>query len=170
MIGQGRFRPIARPRGGDWLEVDLRRFQEQGVNIVVSLLTHPEVQELSLHDEQDLCEGLGLKFYSFPITDRGLPKDREAFLNLAADLKRAIESGAQAVFHCRAGLGRAPLLGCAVLSHSGLEPSDCWALLESCRGQKVPDTEEQKHWLNDSQDPQRGLHRSLDEIIESLEP
>lgn len=143
----GAFRPSPRPRGGDWLLGDLRLWAEDGVGLVVSMLTALEVQELGLGSESKHCQRLNIEFKQFPILDRDVPTDREAFLNFASDVSERIGAGCTAVFHCRAGLGRAPLLGCAVLIREGFAIDEAWRLLEQCRRQKVPDTLEQRAWL-----------------------
>lgn len=40
-----------RPRGGDWLEVDVAALSVKGVNVLVSLLENDEAAELGLVDE-----------------------------------------------------------------------------------------------------------------------
>jgi hypothetical protein len=47
---------MPRPRGNDWLEDEIRSLKQQGVNVVVSLLTTEESSELCLDDESTLCE------------------------------------------------------------------------------------------------------------------
>ena len=49
---QGRIGIMPRPRGGDWLEDEVRSLQRSGVDVVVSLLERHEVEELDLQEEQ----------------------------------------------------------------------------------------------------------------------
>ena len=44
----GRLAIAPRPRGGDWLEEEVRAWQQSGLNLVVSLLAPEEVAELDL--------------------------------------------------------------------------------------------------------------------------
>ncbi len=46
----------------------------------------------------------------------------------------------------RAGLGRAPLLACTMLTLHGMDVEQAWAVTEECRGQPVPDTPAQRAW------------------------
>ena len=60
----GRLAIVPRPRGGDWLEEEVRSWQEAGLDVVVSLLTHAENTELELHQEALLCRARGVQFYT----------------------------------------------------------------------------------------------------------
>src|ERR1700743_3176736 len=44
----GRLAIVPRPRGGDWLADDLHALRREGIDILVSLLTPSEVEELGL--------------------------------------------------------------------------------------------------------------------------
>lgn len=148
-VGSGGFRIHPKPRGGEWLESDLQTFRADGIQILVSLLTASETEELRLAQESQLCAEVGLEFMSFPIPDRQVPAFRESFQEFVESLASRLTAGQYAVFHCRAGLGRAPLLGCAVLVHTGTPPIQAWELIAQWRGQDVPDTEEQRNWISD---------------------
>lgn len=47
--------------------------------------------------------------------------------------------------HCRAGIGRAGLVTACLLYHLGR--TAVWETLERARGVPVPDTDEQKEWV-----------------------
>lgn len=64
---------MPRPRGGDWLEDEIRSLRTMGVDTVVSLLECEEVQELDIEGEKAFCEAIGISFLSFPIPDRNIP-------------------------------------------------------------------------------------------------
>lgn len=146
-VGRGDFVVSPRPRGGDWLETDLQSLKRQGFTMVASLLTKAESEELALSEEARLCQVNGLLFKGFPIVDRSVPANRQAFDGFAFDVLKHLSEGGRGFFHCRAGLGRAPLLGCSVLVKQGWSPSKAWEHLEEVRGQPVPDTAEQKTWI-----------------------
>ena len=69
----GRLAIMARPRAGDWLVDEVRALRAAGVDLVVSLLTDDEVQELELEGEAEACTVAALRFQSFPIPDRSVP-------------------------------------------------------------------------------------------------
>ncbi len=157
-LGGGDFQVAARPRGEPWLRTDLQHLHDQGIRLVASLLTEAENRELALQREAELAREVGLEFLSFPILDRSVPPDRTRFEQFASDLFLRINSGISAHIHCRAGLGRAPLLGCAILVQSGLTREQAWELLAA---QKVPDTDEQRAWV-------RNKGMSLDDALRAL--
>src|SRR5882672_1326245 len=103
----GRLAIMPRPRGGDWLEDEVRSWRRSGVDVVVSLLTHDEIAELTLDDEEELCLTNGMKFLSFPITDRSVPMSKEATLELVTKLAEYLTDGKNIAIHCRQGIGRA---------------------------------------------------------------
>lgn len=62
-----------RPRGGDWLEDEIRGWRSARVDSVVSLLEKDEEKQLELDDEGRLAKANGIQFISFPVVDRGVP-------------------------------------------------------------------------------------------------
>ena len=73
---KGRLAILPRPRGGDWLEDEVREWQIVGVNTMVTLLTNDEVADLDLAEEARLCRASGIDLVSFPIVDRSVPASR----------------------------------------------------------------------------------------------
>ncbi len=63
----------ARPRGGDWLEDDIRDWKRAGIQSILSLLTPDENQELGLKRNGREVQRQGLEFFSFPIPDLQVP-------------------------------------------------------------------------------------------------
>lgn len=161
-IGPGSLKVAPRPRGGDWLELDLLNLQKEGYSFVVSLLTPAEEVELGLTCEGSFAGAMGMKYFAFPIIDRSVPGDRDSFDRLAATVLDLLKDGEKGFFHCRAGLGRAPLLGCAVMVKAGYEVDEAWRLLAEFRGQSVPDTAEQRSWITS---PPLSLEEALTKLL-----
>jgi protein-tyrosine phosphatase len=143
----GRLAISARPRGGDWLEDEIEGWREQGVDVVVSLLTAPENEELGLKDEGHLSKGKGLRFVSFPIEDRNVPSSAPKLQELAAQLSSEIQRGKNVAVHCRQGIGRSSLVSAAVLVFAGEDLDKALKSIGDARGLKVPETSEQRRWL-----------------------
>ena len=55
---------VVRPRGGDWLDDDVRQFLDRGIQVVVSLLCDSERGELGLEEEAAACSRHGIEFIS----------------------------------------------------------------------------------------------------------
>jgi hypothetical protein len=51
----GRIGIMPRPRGGDWLEDEIRALRDAGVDVIVSLLEKHEIEELDLQHEPVYC-------------------------------------------------------------------------------------------------------------------
>jgi hypothetical protein len=70
---RGRLGVLPRPRGGDWLEDEIKSLKSMGVEVLVSLLTAEETAELDIDKETDFCAAANIDFICFPIADRGVP-------------------------------------------------------------------------------------------------
>jgi protein-tyrosine phosphatase len=143
--GLGRLATMACPRGGDWLDDELRALQTEGVDVLVSALTNSELVELQLSADPELARQAGLTYISFPIPNRGAPV--AAATDLVDQLEERLAGGEFIVVHCRAGIGRSSLIAAAVLVREGLSPGEAWERISAARGLSVPDTEVQRAWL-----------------------
>jgi protein-tyrosine phosphatase len=144
---KGRLAIIPRPRGGDWLEDEVRAWREAGLDVVVSLLTTDEIADLDLNQEANYCEGHDLQFLQFPIPDLGVPSSREAGLDLLGKLYKALAAGKSVALHCRQGIGRSGLIAASLLVLSGLDPRMAFQRVSTARGFPVPETSEQRDWV-----------------------
>jgi protein-tyrosine phosphatase len=144
--GDGRIAVLARPQGHWWLESEIQSWREDGIDVVVSLLTEPEDRLLGLSREADLCRNNGLTFINFPIEDCDVPLSSEATLQLVKQLDGLLSDGKSIGFHCRGGLGRSPLIASCVLMYSGQSAEESFELVGAARGLQVPQTPEQEVW------------------------
>jgi len=145
----GRLAIMPRPRGGDWLEDEIRFWRQSGIDMVVSLLTREEQTELNLPDEGALCLANGIEFVSFPIVDRGIPSDFNAFSGQVMKLSDQLAEGRNIAIHCRQGIGRAALVAICILLFSGMEHTAAIQRVSEARGCSVPETAEQRRLIVD---------------------
>lgn len=144
----GKLALAARPRGGDWLADEMSNWRRSGVDAVLSLLTPGEEDDLDLRDERPQAGSCGLDFLSYPIPDRQVP-DSEAGLTLILEAVDAtLSAGRNVVVHCRQGVGRTGLVAACLLVAKGLSPEDAVARLSAARGEAVPETAEQRRWID----------------------
>src|SRR5258708_724596 len=68
--GPGHLSVLARPRGGEWLPDEVQGWLTAGVDVVVSLLTPSECEELELTEEAALCRRAGMTFIAVPLAQR----------------------------------------------------------------------------------------------------
>lgn len=145
----GRLAVLARPRGGDRLEDEVSEWKAQGIDRVVSLLPAEEERELRIQGEKKAVEAAGMSFISFPIIDGGTPSSMSEGRVLIARLVDALKAGESVGVHCRAGIGRSPMIAAAILAASGVSLQTALIELSQARGLPVPETEEQLGWLQE---------------------
>jgi protein-tyrosine phosphatase len=136
-----------RPRGGDWLEDDVRLLQRAGVDVIVSALTPVEAEELGLLEEGHRCQSSGLEFLSFPIEDRSFPLSLSEFDGLLNSVTDYLRTGKAVGVHCRAGIGRSSIIVACTLIRNGLSVESAFTAIREARGCSVPDTPEQRQWV-----------------------
>ena len=146
-VEPGRLGIMPRPRGGDWLEDEIRSLKSSGVDVVASLLEREEVSELDITGEQSSCEACGLSYLSFPIRDFGVPTSRSEALGFAGSLRERLREGKSVVIHCRQGIGRSSLMAACVLVLGGARADEAFRRIEEARGRPAPDTPEQREWV-----------------------
>ncbi|MCB9383401.1 MAG: dual specificity protein phosphatase family protein [Verrucomicrobiales bacterium] len=144
----GRLALSARPRGGDWLEDEVSAWKRSGVDAVLSLLTPGEERDLELASEGKLVRAAGLRFFRCPVEDRQTPTSDGAFLESLAAVDRELSAGRKVVLHCRQGIGRTGLFAACLLVGRGVEPDIAVAKLSKARGLDVPETPEQRRWID----------------------
>lgn len=146
-IGTGRVSTMARPRGGDWLEDEMKGLREAGVEVLVSMLILSEETEFALTGERAAADQVGIEFVALPTPDRGTPSVAE-FNALLSRLDVALQEGRHVAVHCRAGIGRSSLVAAGLLIKNGASAEDAWRVVATARGLDVPDTPEQRAWLS----------------------
>jgi protein-tyrosine phosphatase len=143
----GRIGIATRPRGGDWLKNDIHSLHKAGTNLLVSMLTPDESRELQLEMEEKLCHDEGIDYQLVPIQDRGVPSNMRNLAGLALQWAKLLENGTNIIFHCRQGIGRSAMMVALVLVTFGMEVDSAFQIIEKARGRPVPDTEEQRIWV-----------------------
>ena len=144
---RGRLAVITRPRGGDWLEDEVKGWRLAGIDVVVSLLELEEAEQLDLSLESKIAANSDVLVISFPVADRGLPPSKEAFLGLIQQVAQELESGMTVAVHCRQGIGRSGLIAIGLLVNSGMNVEDAIESVSKARGITVPETAEQLSWI-----------------------
>ncbi len=146
-IGKKKIGTMARPRGGDWLEDEIKWLKIRKIDCLVSLLEKSEEWELGLQDEEKFCMEKGIDFINFPIKDVSTPTNEYNFIKLAKNLASRINENKKVVIHCRMGIGRSSILAAATMINLGVEGNSIFEVIGKFRKLKVPDTDEQKKWI-----------------------
>lgn len=138
---------LPRPRGGDWLLDEVQSLRQVGVDVLVCLLTAEELAELGLTDEAACCVACGIQYIPFSIVDRSTPESHEETRNVVRMLAALLADGKAVAVHCRQGVGRSALVAACVLTALGARPAAAFDLIALARGCPVPDTEEQREYV-----------------------
>jgi len=148
-VPSGRLGTLARPMGGASLEDEVAAWKREGVDVIVSLLSPEEVVECGLEREWGLCEDCGIRFLSFPITDRDVPGSTKSAVELIRWLREQLTAGQSIAVHCWMGIGRSSLVAASVLVAGGTDPAAAFEAISDARGLMVPDTFEQRRWVEE---------------------
>jgi protein-tyrosine phosphatase len=146
-LGPGRLSVMARPRGGEWLPDEVQGWRAVGVGVVVSLVTLSECQELDLADEAELCRRAGMEFIAFPLADRSVPVPESGAEHLVEEIVGFLTAGEHVAIHCRMGIGRSAMVAAATLIALGQTPERALTAVAEARGLPVPDTPQQRQWV-----------------------
>lgn len=144
---RGQLAIVARPRGDEWLHREVDAWRRNRIDVVVSLLTQAEINELALTQEASVAETKGITFFAFPIPDRGVPASLWQTNTFITQLEDLLADGRHVAIHCRHGIGRSALVAASLLVRSGVDVAAAFAQIERARGCPVPDTGEQKRWV-----------------------
>lgn len=144
----GQLAIASRPRGGEWLADEMSAWRRAGISHIVSLLTSEEERDLNLKNEVREAESQGMTFTSFPIADRRIPTSEASVRSLVERLTSELLSGEKIVIHCRQGVGRSGLLAASILIGRSFSPGTATDQLSHIRGVAVPETVEQREWLD----------------------
>lgn len=145
----GRLAVAPRPRGGDWLDDEIRGWRGAGIDVIVSLLTPDEMAEFDLQGEATASATQGIRYLTLPVPDRDVPASRSAFRDLVSEVTRELSAGHKVAVHCRQGIGRAGLVVAGTLIAAGLDPNNAVARVSAARGRPVPETPAQRRWLDE---------------------
>ena len=135
------------PRGGNRLEDEVASLKRQGTDVLVSMLTEEETEELELQDEADSCARNAIEFVSFPVPDREVPAHYDSFVSFVELLLNRLAEGRRIAIHCFAGIGRSGVAASCLLVAQGVPPEEAIRVLSSARGTSVPYTDDQENWI-----------------------
>ncbi|WP_376794850.1 dual specificity protein phosphatase family protein [Thermogemmatispora sp.] len=138
---------MGHPAGGALLEQAIKMLRQAGVDVLVSLLTGEEIEEIGLQHEAQTCQEQGVRYFHFPIADLQGPPLDGAIQDLLSELYGLLEAGLHIAIHCRLGIGRSAMIAAALLVRAGYSAPLAVGLLSSARGCFVPQTPAQLEWI-----------------------
>ena len=142
----GKFAISMPPRSDGWLEHDLRQLKTAGFDALVSAITGEELAKLNLTRLPQACRAHAIEHIHLPIGNLQVPSLGRA-LPLLHRWCAELEAGRGIAIHCFGSVGRSPTLAASLLVLSGVPVETAWQRIEQARGREVPDTLEQRRWV-----------------------
>jgi protein-tyrosine phosphatase len=139
---------MAHPHGFDRLDDEMAGLRDAGIDVLVSLQPEAEQAEVGLTGEAAAAARHGMEFRHLPVPDLGVPTADEVE-PLVEALIEHLRAGRHVAIHCFAGIGRSSVLAAATLISLGATAEDACATISAARGFRVPETYEQRSWLDD---------------------
>ena len=130
-IGQATIYMMPKPDSKQ-LDQDIRFYQSQGVNTVVSLLLPEEVVKHELTQEEDCCRKYSIEYINFSVKDMDVP-DLEELKAFNQQLKQRIEDGKSIAIHCHGGRGRAGTVAITLMQEFGFSAAEATKLAQEGR-------------------------------------
>jgi|SRR5580658_615384 protein-tyrosine phosphatase len=137
-----------RPRGGSWLKDDLASWKKAHIDAVLSLLTADEERDLDLAGEAHEAGTQGIQFTSYPIPDRQIPRSEGKLADVLERVAGDLSAGKNVLVHCRQGIGQSGLVAACLLVKKGMSPGAAVDSVSAARGIPVPETTEQRDWID----------------------
>ena len=146
-VGSGRVVICAAPASAE-LPNWVSQLKQIGATLVVCLLEEAESERIGLEAEEDALTASGLTFLRFPIADFGVPEKTPA-KELIAELSKRLAHQETVAIHCRGGVGRSGMIAACLMINERWSFDQALEHISSARGQAVPETEDQRHFIRD---------------------
>jgi protein-tyrosine phosphatase len=141
---------LRRPAAGAALPTAIVDWLAVGIDTVLCLLEESEVRRLGLEGEGEACRQAGLEFMAFPIPDFGVPASVARLAPILREIGSKLRAGASVGVHCYGSVGRSGLVSSCLMVALGYEPIEAFHVVSKARGVPVPETPEQRRWIEAS--------------------
>lgn len=121
--------------------------ERRGIDFIVCLTSNDEIKEKSPSYADAISNNLlTSKIESFPITDYGVPADKDAFAKFVGRIADLLRSGNTVLAHCGAGIGRTGTFAICLLIELGADRRLAEKAINDAKAH--PETPEQKNLVN----------------------
>ena len=114
---------------------------------IVCLTSDDEIERKSLSYATAIKNGsLGFSRKCFPITDYGIPDERQEYAEFVRRIAELLRSGKTTLVHCGAGIGRTGILAITLLLALGVERTQAEHTVSNAGSR--PETDEQRSLID----------------------
>jgi protein-tyrosine phosphatase len=138
--------------GGAFRKRQIRRLRQRGVSAVVDC-------RLEAEDDPDALAQAGIQFLHLPALDRHAFTYDQMHEGVDWVLDH-IANGGRAFLHCEHGVGRGPLMACAVLVAQGHTAPEALRIVRASRWQALPNDRQLAALLNFEQEWRRNRDKA----------
>lgn len=145
-IGPGRVGLTVLPGRRDWrrhLDEDLASLREQGIDAVVCLVPHEELERYGVPDLLRTYAGAGFESLHLPLLDQA-GASAAALREAVAWIEAKVAAGRSVLVHCVGGLGRSGMVAAAYLRSRGAAANEALACVRAARGPRAVETAAQE--------------------------
>ncbi|MGL4223985.1 MAG: cyclin-dependent kinase inhibitor 3 family protein [Vibrio sp.] len=113
----------------------IEQLKAQGVTVVVTALSHQEMQAKGVGDLPQVVEQMGLQWFHAPIEDDCAPDAgfQADWQSISPVLHQALANGDKVALHCMGGSGRTGLLAAHLLLEKGWDLAEIITQVQSLR-------------------------------------
>jgi len=115
------------------IEDDISVIQRNGIQVVVTLVTDAELQEMGIPDLHQKLNSCDIETVHFPISDKWIPSSMDDLIALVQLILVRIKRGKCILVHCNGGKGRTGLVVTATLVALGMDPDKAVEFIRKSR-------------------------------------
>lgn len=141
----------ARALTGSWardVDIDVATIAAWGANLVITLVTQAELDELGVAALGDVVRRHGMTWIHLPIEDYATPDEafEASWPPASVAIHRALSGGSRVLVHCKGGLGRAGTVAAMVMVECGDGPAVAMARVREVRPGAI-ETDDQEAYV-----------------------
>jgi protein-tyrosine phosphatase len=130
------------------LSKSFQEIESLSIDRILSLVSLEETAQKSpLYAEAIKSNDIPCEYAAYPITDSGVPENRQAFVLFVEDAVKSLQHKERLLIHCSGGIGRTGTTACCILIALGLSEDDAETIVRKAVAR--PETSEQRsfvHW------------------------
>jgi protein-tyrosine phosphatase len=130
------------------LSSSFQEIETLSIDRILSLVSLEETEQKSpIYAEAIKSNDIPCEYVAYPITDSGVPENRQAFVLFVEDAAKSLQNKKRLLIHCSGGIGRTGTMACCILIALELSEDDAETIVRKAVAR--PETSEQRsfvHW------------------------